>query len=161
MSNPLEKGHKAPAFSLAAAGTSDGSEIVTLDQFKGRKLVIFFYPKDNTPGCTKEAIAFSDLQQDFLAADTDIIGVSADSIKKHENFIAKHNLNMPLGSDSELETLNAFGVWAEKSMYGRKYMGIVRSTFLIDRDSKIAEIWSKVKVKDHAEAVLKACQTLE
>jgi len=161
MSNPLEKGHKAPAFSLAAAGTSGGNDVITLDQFKGRKLVIFFYPKDNTPGCTKEAIAFSTLQQDFLAADTDIIGISADSIKQHEKFIAKHSLNMPLGSDSEQEALNAYGVWAEKSMYGRKYMGIVRSTFLIDRDGKIAEIWSKVKVKDHAEAVLQACQKLE
>jgi len=161
MGESLETGQQAPAFSLSAAGTSDGSGQITLDQFKGRKLVIFFYPKDNTPGCTKEAIAFSALKQEFLATDTDIIGVSADSIKQHENFIAKHDLNMPLGSDSELQALNAYGVWAQKSMYGRKYMGIVRSTFLIDRDGKIAEIWSKVKVKDHAEAVLQACQGLQ
>jgi len=161
MTAPLEKGQPAPAFSLPAAGIHDNSKTITLDQFKGRKLVIFFYPKDNTPGCTKEAIAFSTLRDDFLASDTDIIGISADTVKRHENFIAKHNLNMPLGADIELEVLNAYGVWAEKSMYGRSYMGIVRSTFLIDRAGIIAEIWRKVKVKGHGEAVLQASQALE
>jgi len=160
MDQPLEAGQPAPGFSLAAAGTHDGGDTVSLEQFKGRKLVIFFYPKDNTPGCTKEAVGFSSLREAFLAADTDVIGISADTVKKHENFIAKHDLNVPLGADTELEALKAYGVWAEKSMYGRKYMGIVRSTFLIDRDGKIAQIWSKVKVKDHAETVLQAAQSL-
>ncbi len=157
MSEPLKKGSKAPEFSL----DRDGGGTVTLAQFSGRKLVIFFYPKDNTPGCTKQAKAFSEMREAFLQADTDIIGVSADTVKRHENFIAKHNLNMPLGADPELETLNAYGVWAEKSMYGRKYMGIVRSTFLIDRDGLVAETWSKVKVKGHVEAVLAACKALD
>ncbi len=156
MSNPLETGSVAPDFSLPR----DGGGTVSLSDFKGRKLVVFFYPKDNTPGCTKEAVAFSQLREGFLAADTDIVGISADTVKRHENFIAKHNLNMPLGADTDLETLKAYGVWTEKSMYGRKYMGIVRSTFLIDQNGKIAEIWHKVKVKEHADKVLAACQNL-
>lgn len=157
MSGPLEKGSNAPAFCLQR----DGGGKVSLKQFEGRNLVIFFYPKDNTPGCTKEAKAFSELQDAFLQTDTDIVGISADSVKKHENFIAKHDLKIPLGADPDLETLKAYGVWAEKSMYGRKYMGIVRSTFLIDRKGVIAEIWSKVKVNGHPEAVLQASKELD
>ncbi len=157
MSEPLKKGSKAPKFSL----DRDGGGTLTLAQFSGRKLVIFFYPKDNTPGCTKQAKAFSKMRDAFLQTDTDIIGISADTVKRHENFIAKHDLNMPLGADPELETLKAYGVWAEKSMYGRKYMGIVRSTFLIDRNGEIAEIWSKVKVKGHVEDVLAVSKALD
>jgi len=157
MSEPLEKGRKAPDFFLPR----DGGGTLTLAQYLGRKLVIFFYPKDNTPGCTKEAKAFSDLRDEFLREDTDIIGISADTVKQHENFIAKHDLNMPLGADTELEALKAYGVWAQKSMYGRKYMGIVRSTFLIDRNGDIAEIWPKVKVNGHADAVLLASKSLD
>ena len=156
MNNMIETGQKAPAFTLPR----DGGGTLTLEQFAGRKLVVFFYPRDNTPGCTKEAIAFSELKDDFLAEDTDIIGVSADTVKKHENFIAKHKLSIALGADTELEMLKAYGVWAEKSLYGRKYMGIVRSTVLIDRDGKIANIWNKVKVKGHAEEVLQASKAL-
>lgn len=156
MSEPLDIGSKAPAFSLLR----DGGGTVSLEQFEGRKLVIFFYPKDNTPGCTKEAKEFSQLQDAFLQTNTDVIGISADTVKKHENFIAKYDLKIPLGADPELEALNAYGVWAEKSMYGRKYMGIVRSTFLIDSKATVAEIWTKVKVKGHVEAVLQACKTL-
>ncbi len=157
MSEPLAKGHKAPNFSLPR----DGGGTLSLAQYKGRKLVIFFYPKDNTPGCTKEAKAFSDLRDEFLREDTDIIGISADSVKRHENFIAKHDLNVPLGADTELETLKAYGVWTQKSMYGRKYMGIVRSTFLIDRNGDIAEIWPKVRVNGHADVVLLASKSLD
>lgn len=156
LSKPLEIGNKAPSFSLPR----DGGETISLEQFKGRNLVIFFYPKDNTPGCTKEAKAFSALRGDFAKADTDIIGISADTVKRHENFVAKYDLKIPLGADPELQTLKDYGVWTEKSMYGRKYMGIVRSTFVINKQGQIAAIWTKVKVNGHVEAVLLACQTL-
>ena len=156
MSNILKTSMTAPAFTLKR----DGGGTIGLDDFTGRKLVIFFYPKDNTPGCTKQAISFSEFKNQFQATDTDIIGISADTVKRHENFIAKHNLTIPLGADPDLGTLKAYGVWAEKSMFGRKYMGIVRTTFLIDRSGKIAEIWQKVKVQEHVEEVLQACKKL-
>lgn len=156
MTTILEPGQPAPDFSLPR----DGGGTVCLGQFKGRNLVIFFYPKDNTPGCTKEAIAFSQMREQFDALDTDIVGISADTVKRHENFIAKHNLTVTLGADVDLEVLKAYGVWAEKSMYGRKYMGIVRTTVLIDRAGVIKKVWSKVKVKGHVEEVLQACKIL-
>jgi peroxiredoxin Q/BCP len=154
MTKSLEIGDKAPDFSLPASG----DQTLSLSDFKGRKLVVFFYPKDNTPGCTTESIAFTAAAKDFDKANTAIVGVSADSLKKHENFIAKHQLGIPLISDEDHIMLNAFGVWVEKSMYGKKFMGIERSTYLISEDGKISAIWRKVKVKGHVEAVLEAAQ---
>ena len=156
MNNTIEIGQKAPDFSLKR----DGGGRVNLSDYVGKKLVIFFYPKDNTPGCTKEAIAFSEAKQAFADANTEILGMSADTVKRHDNFVAKHNLTVPLAADPELETLKAYGVWTKKSMYGREYMGIVRTTVLIDSDGTIAQIWPKVKVKDHIEPVLTAAKGL-
>ena len=146
------EGMKAPQFALPR----DGGETVALKDFAGRKLVLFFYPKDDTSGCTAEAIAFSQLQDKFNAAGAAILGMSPDPAKKHDKFIAKHELTVPLASDEEKTTLEAYGVWVEKSMYGRKYMGVERSTFLIDENGKIEKVWRKVKVPGHAEAVLEA-----
>lgn len=154
MSNTLAVGDQAPDFSLPA----DGGRTVSLADYKGRKLVVYFYPKDNTPGCTTEALDFTAALQDFDKAGTDIVGVSADSVKKHENFIAKHDLGITLLADEDQKMLNDYGVWVEKSMYGRKFMGIERATFLIDGSGKILEIWRKVKVKGHVDAVLQAAQ---
>lgn len=154
MTVTLQEGDKAPAFSLPA----NGGKTVALADYAGRKLVVYFYPKDNTPGCTTEAIDFTAALADFDRAGTDIVGVSADSVKKHENFIAKHGLGITLLADEEQTMLNDYGVWVEKSMYGRKFMGIERATFLIDEAGKIAKIWRKVKVKGHVEAVLQAAQ---
>ncbi len=154
MAKELKIGDKAPNFSLPA----NGNETVSLADFSGRKLVVYFYPKDNTPGCTTEAIDFTAALQDFDKANTSIVGVSADSVKKHENFIAKHNLGITLLADEEQKMLNDFGVWVEKNMYGRKFMGIERATYLIDTDGKISHIWRKVKVKGHVNAVLEAAR---
>lgn len=155
----LNIGDKAPDFALPANSTANGdAQTVALGDFKGRKLVVYFYPKDNTPGCTTEALDFTAAAKDFDAANTAIIGVSADSVKKHDNFIAKHNLAVTLLSDEDHTMLNSYGVWVEKSMYGKKFMGIERATFLIDESGKIAEIWRKVKVKGHVEAVLAAAR---
>ena len=154
MPKQLKIGDAAPAFSLPA----DGDRTVSLADYAKRKLVIYFYPKDNTPGCTTEAIDFTAAVKDFRKANTDIVGVSADSVKKHENFIEKHNLGITLLSDEHLEILNAYGVWVEKSMYGRNFMGIERATFLIGTDGKIEQIWRKVKVKGHVDAVLEAAR---
>ncbi|WP_136657212.1 thioredoxin-dependent thiol peroxidase [Nitratireductor sp. XY-223] len=151
MTAPAE-GMKAPQFSLPA----DGGNKVALSDFAGRKLVLFFYPKDDTSGCTAEAIAFSQLQEQFNAAGAAILGMSPDSPKKHDKFIAKHELTVQLASDEEKATLEAYGVWVEKSMYGRKYMGVERSTFLIGEKGDIEKVWRKVKVPGHAEAVLEA-----
>ncbi|MFG1290277.1 peroxiredoxin [Xanthobacter versatilis] len=156
MSQIPEAGAKAPAFSLAR----DGGGRVALKDFKGRKLVLYFYPKANTTGCTKEAIAFNGLKAAFAAADTDILGVSADAVSAQDKFKAKYDLAFPLGSDPDKAMLEAYGVWVEKSMYGRKYMGIERATLLIGRDGKVARTWPKVKVAGHAEEVLKAAQEL-
>jgi peroxiredoxin Q/BCP len=119
-------------------------------------LVLYFYPKDNTPGCTTQAIDFTAAAKAFEAANTAVVGVSADSLKKHDNFITKHQLAIPLISDEDHVALNAYGVWVEKSMYGKKFMGIERATYLISEDGNIAAIWRKVKVKGHIEAVLEA-----
>lgn len=149
-------GAKAPDFSLP----STEGKTVTLGDFKGKKVVVYFYPKDDTSGCTLEAHDFQKLLNDFSKAGTDVVGVSPDSIKSHDKFCGKHNLTFPLLSDEEKVMLNDYGVWTEKSMYGRKYMGVERTTVLIDGDGVIAQIWNKVKVPGHAEEVLAAAQKL-
>lgn len=155
MSDLLE-GKTAPDFELPA----DGGEIVNLSALKGKNVVVYFYPKDDTPGCTKEAIAFTQMQDAFAAANTVIIGMSPDSAAKHDKFKAKHDLSISLVADEEKTALEAYGVWKEKSMYGKTYMGVERSTFLIDGEGKIAKIWRKVKVPGHAEEVLAAAKSL-
>lgn len=149
-------GTQAPAFTLPATG---GQEI-SLDKFKGRKLVLYFYPKDDTSGCTREAQDFQALREDFAAADTEVVGVSPDSLKSHDRFRAKHGLEFTLASDEAKSMLEAYGVWVEKSMYGRTYMGVERTTVLIDRDGRIARVWNKVKVPDHAKEVLEAAKAV-
>lgn len=151
-----QQGEKAPAFKLPR----DGGTSVTLSDFKGRQLVLYFYPKADTPGCTKEAIAFNGLKRAFSEAGTDILGVSADPVKAQDKFRDKHGLSIPLASDETKEMLTAYGVWAEKSMYGRKFMGVRRTTFLIGSDGRIAKVWENVKVAGHAEAVLEAAASL-
>jgi thioredoxin-dependent peroxiredoxin len=153
---PLTPGSKAPLFSLPA---TDG-QTITLDSLKGRKVVLYFYPKDDTSGCTLEAQNFQALKREFAAADTEIIGVSPDSLKSHDKFRAKYSLDFTLASDEEKSMLEGYGVWTEKSMYGRTYMGVERTTVLIDRDGTVARIWPKVKVPGHAEEVLRAAQAL-
>ena len=153
----LEIGATAPDFSLPA----DGEETLSLSDFKGKKVVLYFYPKDDTPGCTTEAKDFTGFEGDFAAADTVIIGMSKDTAKKHDKFIAKHDLKVRLVSDEEGAALEAYGVWVEKSMYGKTYMGIQRATFLIGRDGAIAQVWPKVKVKGHAAEVLDAAKALD
>ncbi|MEO1294148.1 MAG: peroxiredoxin, partial [Pseudomonadota bacterium] len=148
----LEPGSEAPDFTLPR----DGGEMLTLSAQRPKTVVLFFYPKDDTSGCTKEAIAFTELKADFEAAGAVLIGISKDSVKKHDKFIAKHELGVTLVSDEESDTCERYGTWVEKSMYGKKYMGIERSTFVIDGDGKITHAWRKVKVPGHAEAVLEA-----
>jgi len=156
MSAKIAVGGKAPAFTLPR----DGGGEVSLAEFKGRKLVLYFYPKADTPGCTIEAKDFSRLAPAFARAKTAVLGVSADPVKKQDKFKAKHDLTVALASDETLEMLKAYGVWAEKSMYGRTYMGVLRNTYLIGPDGKIAGIWEKVKVAGHAEEVLEAAKAL-
>lgn len=152
----LKSGDKAPNFSLA----TDGAGRITRADLKGQPYVIYFYPKDDTSGCTKEAIGFSESRKKFEALGVSVIGVSKDSVASHDKFKAKHKLKITLGSDPETEIAQAFGVWVEKSMYGRKYMGMDRATFLVDGKGVIREIWRKVKVPGHVEAVLAAAKTL-
>jgi peroxiredoxin Q/BCP len=152
----LTLGHKAPPFSLPA---TDG-QTVSLEALKGRKVVLYFYPKDDTSGCTLEAQNFQALRRDFAATDTDIIGVSPDSLKSHDKFRTKYGLDLTLASDEAKSMLESYGVWVEKSMYGRKYMGVERTTILIDRDGTVARIWNKVKVPGHTEEVLEAAKAL-
>lgn len=152
----LKPGDKAPAFSME----TERGENIALKDFKGKKLVLYFYPKDDTPGCTKEAIAFSEDIAKFKRAGAGVVGVSRDTAAKHLKFKDKHGLKVTLGADEDGKTTEAYGVWVKKSMYGREYMGIERSTFLIDEKGKIAEIWRKVKVKDHTDAVLAAVKAL-
>jgi len=151
----LDVGSPAPAFTLE---TPDGP--VSLSDFADRKLVLYFYPKDDTSGCTAEAIQFTALADRFAAAGATVIGVSKDSVESHRKFADKHKLGVKLASDPEGTTVEAYGAWVEKSMYGKKYMGIDRSTFLIGPDGRIAALWRKVKVPGHAEAVLKAAEQL-
>ena len=150
MSGSLEVGSKAPDFSCAA----DGDRRISLADYAGKKLVIYFYPKDDTPGCTAEAIEFTAQAGAFAATNTEIVGVSADSVEKHGKFKTKHNLGVTLLSDPDQKMLQAYGVWVEKNMYGKKYMGIERATFLVGEDGKILNIWRKVRVKGHVDAVL-------
>lgn len=152
----LNPGDPAPDFSLPATG----GETLSLAGLKGRKAVLYFYPKDDTSGCTLEAQAFNGLRQSFAEADTAVIGISPDPMKSHDKFREKYGLDFPLASDETKAMLEAYGVWVEKSMYGRKYMGVERTTFLIDRDGTIAKMWQKVKVPGHADAVLAAAQAL-
>lgn len=149
-------GDMAPDFSLP----EDMNGSLTLSSLRGKKVVLFFYPKDDTSGCTKESIAFSELKPEFDKADTVLVGISPDPVAKHQKFRSKHNLTTLLVADEERSALEAYGVWVQKSMYGRKYMGVERTSFLIDRDGRIAQIWNKVKVAGHAEAVLSAAQEL-
>lgn len=152
----LNIGDKAPDFSLP----TDQGDTVSLSALKGRKVVLYFYPKDDTPGCTKEAIAFTGLGADFAKAGAAVIGVSKDSITRHAKFREKYDLGITLASDEDGKTIEDYGAWVEKNMYGRKYMGIERSTFLIDEKGTLRQIWRKVKVPGHAEAVLEAVQKL-
>ena len=150
----LNIGDQAPDFSLPA----NGDKTVSLSDYKGQKLVVYFYPKDDTPGCTKEACGFKDALEEFSGTGLNVVGVSKDSVTKHDKFVEKYSLNFPLISDENGTMCEDYGVWKEKSMYGKTYMGIERSTFLIDEDSKIAHIWPKVKVPGHVEEVLKTLQ---
>ena len=154
MAETPAQGSAAPDFTLP------GTPSLTLASFAGAKLVLYFYPKDDTSGCTKEAIDFNTLASAFAAADTKILGVSPDSESSHDKFKAKYKLGLTLGSDEDKAMLEAYGVWTEKSMYGRRYMGVERTTFLIDRTGRIARVWPKVKVPGHAEEVLAAAQAL-
>ena len=156
MSAKIAVGGKAPGFKLA----QDGGGEVSLADFKGRKLVLYFYPKANTSGCTVEAKDFSRLAAAFSRAETAILGVSADPVPKLDKFKAKYDLSIPLASDETHEMLTAYGVWAKKSMWGRSYMGILRNTYLIGADGRIARIWEKVKVAGHAGEVLVAAKDL-
>ena len=151
----LVEGAHAPDFSLAR----DGGGTVSLKDFKGRKLVLYFYPKADTPGCTIEAKDFSLLQPAFAKAGVAVIGVSADPVKKQDAFKTKHQLTTPLASDETHEMLAAYGAWGEKSMYGKRYMGVIRTTVLIGADGRILRIWPKVKIDGHAAEVLAAATT--
>ena len=152
----VDVGQMAPdaAFDMADAKRA------RISDWRGQKLVVYFYPKDDTGGCTKEAQAFSALLPEFAKVNTAVLGLSKDSVASHKKFVDKYGLAVMLGSDGDGSACEAFGVWVEKSMYGRNYMGIERSTFLIGTDGKISEIWRKVKVPGHAESVLSAAQAL-
>ena len=153
---PLKSGDKAPNFQLEV----DGGGAVSLSDMKGQPFVLYFYPRDDTPGCTKEALGFSEAQQKFARAGVTIIGVSKDSVASHDKFKTKHKLKIQLGSDPETKVAKAFGTWVEKSMYGRKYMGMDRATFLVYGKGVIREVWRKVKVPGHVDAVLAAAKSL-
>ena len=146
----------APDFTLPR----DGGGQVSLSALRGRTVVLFFYPRDDTPGCTKESIGFSGALQAFADAGAEVFGISRDTVAKHDKFIAKHNLTVPLLSDADGSVCEAYSVWVEKNMYGKKSMGIERATFLIDAEGRIARIWRKVKVPGHVEEVLEAVRAL-
>jgi thioredoxin-dependent peroxiredoxin len=148
----LDVGTKAPDFTLP----TDGNGSVTLAKLKGKKVVLYFYPKDDTSGCTAEACAFRDMFPRFKKMDAVVIGISRDSVAKHDKFKKKYELPFILASDEEGKVTEAYGVWVQKSLYGRKYMGIERATFLIDEKGVIQQIWHKVKVPGHADEVLAA-----
>lgn len=154
MAIELKEGGRAPNFSM---DSTQGP--IKLGDFKGQTLVLYFYPKDDTPGCTTEAKDFSDLAKDFAKAGAAVVGVSRDTMARHEKFAAKHDLGLTLGSDEDGSVCEAYGVWVEKKNYGRTYMGIERSTFLIGPDGKVIRIWRKVRVKEHAEEVLTAVKS--
>ena len=150
-------GDRAPDFDVPLAG---GSRIRLGDVLARGPLVLFFYPKANTPGCTREAIDFSRLAEHFVTSGTTVLGVSSDSVKAQDSFRDKHDLTIPLLSDATHDMLEAYGAWGEKSLYGRKFLGIIRSTIVIGKDGRIARIWRNVKVDGHADAVLAAVQSL-
>jgi peroxiredoxin Q/BCP len=156
MQPALAEGAKAPAFRLSR----DGGGTVTLSDFSGQKLVLFFYPRADTPGCTREAIDFTRLSDSFADSGTAVLGVSADPVKAQEKFRDKHQLSVPLMSDERHDMLQAYGAWGEKSMYGKTFLGIIRTTVLIAADGRVARIWRHVKVDGHAEAVLAAARSL-
>lgn len=149
-------GDQAPDFTLP----TDGEGNITLSELKGQKVVLYFYPKDDTPGCTQESCDFRDNLSQFNALNTAIIGISKDSVAKHDKFKAKYDLTFPLASDETGDVCENYGVWVEKSMYGKRYMGIERSTFLIDEEGKFAKIWRKVKVPGHVDEVQSAAQDI-
>lgn len=154
MPSALRVGDPAPAFDLVQTGGGACS----LRSLSGRKAVLYFYPKDDTSGCTREAIDFNALLPRFAEADTAVVGISPDSLASHDKFKAKHGLDLPLAADENKAMLEAYGVWVEKSMYGKRYMGVERTTVLIDASGRIARIWNGVKVPGHAEEVLEAAQ---
>ena len=151
-----EDGDKAPSFTMA----TETGETVKLSGLTGKPVVLYFYPKDDTSGCTLEAKDFTRLAAEFRKAGAEVIGVSPDSVESHQKFSRKHDLAVRLAADPDKAVVNAYGVWVEKSMYGRKYMGVERSTFLIGKDGRIARSWRKVKVPGHAEEVLAAVKAL-
>ncbi len=152
----IAEGSKAPEFELP----TDGGSTFSMAAQKGKPVVLFFYPKDDTSGCTAEAVAFSAAKDDFDALGILVAGMSPDPVKSHDKFVAKHSLLVPLISDEEKKALDAYGVWKEKSMYGKKYMGVERSTFLIGKDGKVLKAWRKVSVPGHVEEVLAAAREM-
>ncbi|WP_298882898.1 peroxiredoxin [uncultured Bradyrhizobium sp.] len=152
----LAEGQKAPAFRLPR----DGGNTVTLSDYADQKLVLFFYPRADTPGCTREAIDFTRLKDAFTSAGTAVLGISADPLRAQEKFRDKHSLSIPLISDEQHEMLEAYGAWGEKSMYGKSFLGIIRTTVLIGRDGKVARVWRNVRVDGHADEVLAAARSL-
>jgi peroxiredoxin Q/BCP len=154
MANELKVGQKAPDFALV----DDSGQKVKLSELKGKKVVLYFYPKDDTPGCTKEACAFRDGIKEIKAQGAVVLGVSADSAESHKKFKSKFDLNFPLLADTERTVIEDYGTWKEKSMYGKKYMGIERTTFIIDKQGKISHIFPKVKVDEHYDEVLEALE---
>lgn len=153
----IDIGSKAPDFTLPSTGGRD----ITLSDYKGQIVVLYFYPRDDTPGCTKQACSFSDNFNALKKLNVAVIGISKDSVKSHEKFKEKYGLNFDLASDTEKTVIDAFGSWVEKSMYGKKYMGINRDTFLIDEQGIIRHIWRKVKVEGHTEEVLAEIKNLQ
>ncbi|MCP3389938.1 peroxiredoxin [Bradyrhizobium sp. CCGB12] len=152
----LAEGQKAPAFRLPR----DGGDVVTLADYAGQKLVLFFYPRADTPGCTREAIDFTRLADAFAAAGTAVLGISADPLKAQEKFRDKHKLGVPLMSDETHEMLEAYGAWGEKSMYGKSFLGILRTTVLVGSDGSVARVWRNIRVDGHADEVLEAARSL-
>lgn len=152
----LEPGDKAPGFKLAA----DGGGNISLSMLKGQPFVLYFYPKDDTAGCTREAIDFSKNLKSFYKLDVNVVGISKDTVASHDRFKTKYKLKHMLGSDLNIEVAQAYGVWGEKTLYGRKYMGMERATFLVDAKGVIRNIWRKVRVPGHVEAVLAAAKAL-
>lgn len=156
MTADLQIGDEAPDFSLS----TDGNGTFKLSDFKGQPVVVYFYPKDDTSGCTKEACSFTENLSSFNRINAKIIGISKDSVESHDKFVKKYALKFPLGSDEDGKVCEAYGTWVEKSMYGRKYMGIDRATFIVDQDGKLSHIWRKVKVPGHTEEVLAALKEI-
>lgn len=152
----LNEGIPAPDFTLP----TDGGGLLALSSLRGGKVVLYAYPQDDTTSCTNEALSFDALRDEFAAAGTTVIGISPDSVRRHDKFKQKYGLRLTLVSDEEKIAIGAYGLWVEKQMYGRRYMGVERSTFLIDAAGRIARVWAKVKVKGHAEAVLAAAREL-